>query len=294
MSDLEKPLSRAPQCGLSDDELADRPTAFRPDLLGGKAVLISGGGSGIGRAMAFLFARLGARVAICGRTEEKLLSAAAAIKERLGVEIATFAMSIREPDAVDTLFDAVFDSFGRLDCLVNNAGGQFPQDAIDFSRNGWLSVIDTNLNGPWWMMQSAARAWKARAAGGNIINIVANVQRGIPQTAHTCAARAGVIYLSKTLSTEWAPLGIRINCIAPGATDTEGLRVYPPEAIARFFEANPMKALGDAWDIAQAAIYFAAPTGRFITGELLTLDGGQQQIGVVWANGVPEYYRDHR
>ena len=294
MSAVEKPLSRTPQCGLSDDELATRPTVFRCDLLEGKTILISGGGSGMGRAMAFLFVRLGARVVICGRTADKLTSTADAIDRLLGAKIETIAMSIRDPDAVDRLFAAAFERFGRLDCLVNNAGGQFPQDAIDFSRNGWLAVIDTNLNGPWWMMQSAARAWRERGAAGNIINIVANVARGIPQTAHTCAARAGVIYLSKTLSTEWAPLDIRINCIAPGATDTEGLRVYLPEAIGQFSESNPMKALGDAWDIAQAAVYFAAPTARFITGELLTIDGGQQQIGVVWANGVPDYFRNQR
>lgn len=293
MAISEIPLSAVPRCGLTDDELSELPTAYRSDLLEGKVVLISGGGSGMGRAMAFLFARIGASVVICGRTEEKLLSTADAIRTRLSKEIDTMAMSIRDPDAVDALFEMVFAKFGRLDCLINNAGGQFPQDAIEFSRNGWLSVLDTNLNGPWWMMQAAARGWKDRGAPGNIVNIVANVERGIPQTAHTCAARAGVIYLSKTLSTEWAPLNIRINCIAPGATDTEGLRVYPKEAITHFHEANPMKVLGTAWDIAQAAVYFTAPTARFITGELLTLDGGQQQLGVVWANGAPDYYKQH-
>jgi citronellol/citronellal dehydrogenase len=293
MAIAEIPLNSTPRCGLTDDELATMPTVYCAGLMDGKNVLISGGGSGMGRAMAFLFARLGANVIICGRTQEKLSSTAQAIKERLGKDIHTMAMSIRDPDTVEALLDMVFERFGKLDCLINNAGGQYPQDAIDFTRNGWLAVVDTNLNGPWWMMQSAARRWKDSNSPGNIINIVANVERGIPQTAHTCAARAGVIYLSKSLSTEWAPLKIRINCIAPGATDTEGLRVYPEEAIAHFYEANPMKALGTGWDIAQAAVYFAAPTARFITGELLTLDGGQQQLGVVWANGVPDYYRGY-
>jgi len=284
---------RVPQCGLTDDELAERSTVYCDGLLSGKVILVSGGGSGMGKAMAFLFSRLGAQVVICGRTKDKLETVAASIAKRVRADVATFPMTIRDPDEVEALFEFVFSKFGKLDCLVNCAGGQFPQDALDFSRNGWLSVLDTNLNGPWWMMQAAARQWKRHKAPGNIINIVANVQRGIPQTAHTCAARAGVIYLSKTLSTEWAPLNIQINCIAPGATDTEGLKVYPREAIERFYEANPMKSLGDAWDIAQAAVYFVAPTARFITGELLTLDGGQQQLGVVWASGVPDYYKGY-
>ena len=107
------------------------------------------------------------------------------------------------------LVNETWERFGRLDVLVNNGGGQFPQAAVDFSQKGWLAVIDTNLNGSWYMMQAAARQWQKRNTGGSIVSIVANVTRGMPQVAHTCAARAGVIALSKTLSTEWAPLKIR-------------------------------------------------------------------------------------
>jgi len=191
---------------------------------------------------------------------------------------------------VEHMLDRVFERYGALDCVVNNAGGQFPQNAIDFSRKGWLAVIDTNLNGTWWMMQEAARRWQARGEPGNIINIVANVERGMPQAAHTCAARAGVIYLSKTVATEWAPHHIRVNCIAPGVVETEGFHVYPEEALKRFHEANPMKVRGDAWDIAEAVIYMAAPTAKFITGEMLVIDGGQSQWGVVWPGGMPDYF----
>ncbi len=276
--------------GMSDSDLANRPTVFRSDLLKGQSWVVSGGGSGIGKAIAFLAARLGADVTICGRTEEKLDATRAAIKAATGRDVAVRAMSIREPKEVEALLDAVFDRNGRIDMLINNAGGQFPQDAIDFSRKGWLAVVDLNLNGTWWMMQEAARRWRDRSQAGNIINIVANVERGMPQAAHTCAARAGVIYLSKTLATEWAPLRIRVNCIAPGTIETEGFSVYPPHALERFHEANPMKRLGNAWDIAEAAMYLGSDAGSFVTGEVLTIDGGMAQWGVVWPAGMPEYF----
>jgi len=139
--------------GLTNVELAVRPTVYRDDLLAGKVVLVSGGSSGIGKATAFLAARLGAEVVICGRTADKLDIVRDSIASATGRQIMTVPMSIREPDAVETMLDAVWGRFGKLDCLVNNAGGQFPQDAIDFSRKGWLAVIDLNLNGSLWMMQ---------------------------------------------------------------------------------------------------------------------------------------------
>lgn len=276
--------------GMSDADLASRPTVYRSDLLKGKSWVVSGGGSGIGKSIAFLAARLGADVTICGRTEARLEATRDAIKAKTGRDIAVRAMSIREPDEVEALLDEVLDRNGRIDMLINNAGGQFPQNAIDFSRKGWLAVIDLNLNGTWWMMQEAARRWKERGQAGNIINIVANVERGMPQAAHSCAARAGVIYLSKTVATEWAPLQIRVNCIAPGTIETEGFSVYPPHALERFHEANPMKRLGDAWDVAEAAMYLGSDAGGFVTGEVLTIDGGMAQWGVVWPAGIPDYF----
>ncbi|HEY8351169.1 MAG TPA: SDR family oxidoreductase [Sphingomonadales bacterium] len=277
--------------GFTDQELAARPTVFREGLMTGKTVLISGGGTGMGKAMAFLFARLGGNVIICGRREELLAETSASIERFTGRKVAYKSMSIREENDVDALIDECFDRHGGIDILINNAGGQFPQDAIDFTRKGWRAVIDLNLNGTWYMMQTTAQHWRDRNRGGSIINIVANVERGMPQAAHTCAARAGVIYLSKTVATEWAPLNIRVNCIAPGTVETEGFRVYPDEAVSRFNEANPMKKLGNAWDIAEAAVYLSGPSGDFITGELLVVDGGQAQWGVVWPAGTPAYFR---
>ena len=276
--------------GLSNEQLAVHPTVYRDDLLKGRVVLISGGGSGIGKATAFLAARLGADVVICGRTAEKLDETAAAIEQATGRDVMCHSMSIREPEQVEAMMDAIWEKFGKLDCLVNNAGGQFPQDAIDFSRKGWNAVIDLNLNGTWWMMQEAAKRWKEHDQEGSIVSIVANVERGMPQAAHTCAARAGVIYLSKTLATEWAPHKIRVNCVAPGTIETEGFHVYPEEALKRFHEANPMKTLGNGWDVAESVVYLASESGDFITGECINVDGGMAQWGVVWPGGMPKYF----
>jgi citronellol/citronellal dehydrogenase len=279
-----------PRRGLTAEALATRETIYRPDLLEGQTILITGAGSGMGKAAALLAARLGANVAICGRKQEKLDGTRALIKETTGKDIFTAAMTIRDPDAVSAFLDDVHAHFGGIDTIVNNAGGQFPQDAIDFSRKGWLAVIDTNLNGTWWMMQEAAIRWRDKGVPGNIINMVANVERGMPQAAHTCAARAGVIYLSKTMATEWAPFKIRVNCIAPGVIETEGFAVYPEEALVRFHHGNPMKMRGDAWDVAEAIAYLSSPAARFINGEMLVIDGGQAQWGVVWPGGMPDYF----
>jgi NAD(P)-dependent dehydrogenase (short-subunit alcohol dehydrogenase family) len=281
-----------PKRGLDEAALATRETVFRPDLLAGHRILITGGGSGMGKATAFLAARLGAEVAICGRAEDKLETTRQAIHAATGRDILTRSMTIRDPEACEALIAEVHDRLGGLDTLVNNAGGQFPQNAIDFSRKGWLAVIDTNLNGTWWMMQEAARRWQADGTPGHVINIVANVERGMPQAAHTCAARAGVIYLSKTVATEWSSFGVRVNCIGPGVIETEGFGVYPEEALGRFHMANPMKRRGDAWDVAEAITYLASPASRFINGDLLIIDGGQAQWGVVWPGGMPDYFNE--
>ena len=279
-----------PRFGFTNEELAAHPTVYRDDLMKDQTVIITGGGTGMGKAMAFLAARLGANVVLCGRTAAKLEEAQAAIEQLVGRRPMVAAMSIREPDQVEAMLDAALDRFGRIDTLVNNAGGQFPQNAIDFSRKGWLAVMDLNLNGTWWMMQETAKRWIAAGKPGNIVNIVATTERGMPQSAHCCAARSGVLYLSKTLSTEWAPHKIRVNCIAPGIVETEGFGVYPDEALKRFHLANPMKQRGDAWDIAESVIYLAAPSGKFITGEVITVDGGQNQWGVNWPAGIPDYF----
>jgi len=276
--------------GFSDEELKTLPTVYRADLFSGKTVVVSGGGSGFGKAIACLLARLGANVAICGRNEEKL-AATVSLLESMGAQVFSRSLTIRDPDQVDGFIEAVWDKFGALDLLVNNAGGQFPQMALDFKVKGWNAVIDTNLNGTWYMMQSAARQWVERKTPGSIVNIIADIWRGMPGIAHTCAARAGVAYLSKSVAVEWAPHRIRVNCVAPGVCETSGFAQYPPEGLKTYPGANPMLHVGDAHDIAEAVAYLASPGAKFITGEVLTVDGGEQLWGDPWPPGRPDYFQ---
>ena len=280
----------SPKFGYSDVELRNLESVYRSDLFAGKKIIVSGAGSGLGKAIATLFAKLGADLIICGRNEEKLVNAADYLKS-FGGGVSTHVMSIRDPEAVHTFMNDAWAAFGGVDILVNNAGGQFPQAAIDFKPKGWQAVIDTNLNGTWYMTQSAARRWIDTGMPGNVINIVADIWRGLPGIAHTAAARAGVIYLAKSIAVEWAPHDIRVNCVAPGCCETSAFSLYPKEGAASYEEANPMLHAGDAWDIAEACAYLAAPSGKFITGEVITVDGGQQMWGDPWPTGRPDYFK---
>jgi citronellol/citronellal dehydrogenase len=276
--------------GFTNDELASLPTVYRPDLFEGKVVVITGAGSGFGLAIATLFARLGAGIAITGRNEERIANAQKFL-EGFGNKVTSHLFNIRDPEADQAFVAEVWQKHGGLDVLINNAGGQFPQAAIDFKPKGWNAVIDNNLNGTWYMMQAAARQWVDRKSPGAIVNIVADFWRGMPGIAHTAAARAGVTYASKTVAVEWAPNDIRVNCVAPGCLETSGFAHYPPEGAATYMEANPMRRVGDAWDVAEACVYLSAPSAKFITGEVLTVDGGQQMWGDPWPTGRPDYFK---
>lgn len=277
--------------GFSDEELTTLPTVFRDDLFKDKTVSVSGAGSGLGKAIAYLFARLGARLVICGRDAEKLAQTQAGL-EALGAQVISHSLTIRDAEQVNDYIDRIWDELGSLDVLINNAGGQFPQAALDYKVKGWLAVIDTNLNGTWYMMQAAAKRWVEAEQPGSIINIVADFWRGMPGIAHTCAARAGVTYLSKSVAIEWSPYNIRVNCVAPGCVETSAFALYPPEGAATFAQSsNPMLKAGDAQDIAEACCYLAADSGKFITGEVVTVDGGQQLWGDPWPTGRPDYFK---
>lgn len=276
-----------------DEELLalwSAPTVYRGDLFAGQTLLVTGGGGGIGRTVALLFARLGARVIICGRTATKLERIAAFARQR-GVEIRTLLANVREPEQVEQLFAQIEREHGRLDGVVSSAGGQFAQAAIDYSPNGWNAVINNNLNASWYVMQRAARHWRERGGPGSIVNVVVVTERGMPGIAHSVAARAGVIGAMRTVAVEWAPLGIRVNCVAPGLTATEGLDVYPPEGRAEFPLANPLKRPATPMEIAEGCIYLTAPSGSFVTGEVLTIDGGGRLWGEMWTAGRPDYYK---
>ena len=275
--------------GLADAALATHPTVYATDALKDQVALVSGGAGGIGRAIAWLFARLGAHVVVAGRDQGKLDTLVAELTGR-NLKASAYAADIREPEAVDALFEKVWAAQGRLDILVNSAGGQFPQPAIDFSIKGFNAVINTNLNGTWYMMQAAAQRWRDRKHPGSIVNIVVVTTHGLYGIAHTIAARSGVIGLSRAVAVEWAPLNIRVNCIAPGAIETEGWKVYTPEATATYPRSNPKMRAGSPWDIAEACVYLAGPSGKFVTGETLTVDGGGQLWGETWTTGKPDYF----
>src|SRR6266404_3827438 len=275
--------------GLTDAELAIHPTVFAADALKDLVVVVSRGAGGIGRAIAWLFARLGAHVAVVGRDRGRLDTVVADLASRQ-LKASAHVADIREPDQVNALFDAVWAAHGRIDSLINSAGGQFPQPAIDFSVKGWNAVIDTNLNGTWYMMQAAAQRWRDHKHPGSIVNIVVVTTHGLYGIAHTIAARSGVVGLSRAVAVEWAPLNIRVNCVAPGAIETEGWNVYTPDARAAYPRSNPMMRAGSPWNIAEASVYLAGPSAKFVTGETLTVDGGGQLWGETWTTEKPEYF----
>jgi citronellol/citronellal dehydrogenase len=282
-------LSGRTSFGLDDEALRTRRTVFRADLFAGQTVLVTGGGSGIGKAIAVLFARLGASVMICGRRPQPLEETLSLLRD-VGADADAQAMTIRDPAQVEALIEHTWQRFGRLDVLINNAGGQFAQPALDLSPRGWNAVVDTNLNGTWYVTQAAARAWREYEAPGNVISIVLDNFRGMPSIAHSSAARAAVMNLARTLAVEWAPHRIRVNCVAPGAIESSGFAHYPPGRLNQFYNANPMRRLGDVFDVAEACAYLASPAGTFITGETLVVDGGGRLWGETWLSERPPHF----
>ncbi|MEO7690292.1 MAG: SDR family oxidoreductase [Sphingomonas sp.] len=271
--------------------MATRRIALNEALFSDKVVLVSGGATGIGRALVWILARLGAKVVTCGRSAEKLDILRGELAAH-GHAVLTVPTDIRKAEDVAALFEKVREHHGRLDLLINNAGGQFPQSAIDMSANGFRAVVDNNLFGTWSMMQTAARYWRDTGEPGSIVNVVAVVERGILGAAHTAAARAGVIYLSKTVAVEWVPLNIRVNCVAPGTIFTEGMAGYPEAAKKRFARSNPMLRLGDPWEVAEACLFIGSDASTFTTGEILRVDGGGQLWGEQWTQGKPDYFTE--
>lgn len=281
-------------------ELCDLPTVFAPGLLAGQVVLVTGAAGGIGTAISVLCGRLGARIVACGRTMDKLDTLVANLG-RSGIDATSVVMTVRDPGQVAELVDHAFERFGRLDIVVNNAGGQFAAPAVDISPKGWAAVVETNLYGTWYVMQAAARRWAeldtdqdghAGVAGRQrcIVNIATITGRGGAGIAHTAAARAGAVNLSRYLAVEWAPLRIRVNAIAVGVVASEGLVNYPASARASFGR-NPMRRLGDVWDIAQGTVYLASPAAGFITGTTLEITGGEHVWGEYWPLGEPEWFQ---
>jgi citronellol/citronellal dehydrogenase len=243
----------------------------------GKTALVTGGGSGIGYAIAEQLLQAGAKVYIASRKEEKLQKAVEKLSELGDCQYAV--CDIRESQQSKDLAEKIKTESGRLDLLVNNAGGQFPSLAEDISEKGWNAVINNNLNGTWYTSQNMAQAFFIPQKEGAIVNIIANIFRGFPGMAHTGAARAGVDNLTKTLAVEWSKYQIRVNAIAPGIIQSTGLDQYPPDILKGLADTIPAKRLGGVDEVAYLAAFLLSPFATYITGETIYIDGGQRLYG---------------
>ncbi len=250
---------------------------FAKDLLKGRKALVTGGGTGLGKAIATGLARSGADVVIAARRQEVLDEAAAEIKKATKSSVGTDLVDIRDPETVASLADRHRDTT----ILVNNAGGQFPQKMRDYSPNGWRTVVDLNLHGTWNMTQAFGDQMLTRN-GGVICQIVATVGRGIPGIGHSAAARAAVVEMTKTLSYEWGP-SVRLNCVAPGQFRTEAYGSTYAEGVGDTFVEYPLPYPGHVDDIANAVVFMSSPASRYITGQVLYCDGGLINRGLMSA-----------
>ena len=243
----------------------------------GRAAIVTGGGSGLGRAIAVELARLGASVAVAGRRPEPLEETVALI-EAAGGDALAQPTDVREPDAVDALVGATVERFGRVDLLVNNAAGNFVVRAEDLSPNGWRAVVGIVLDGSFLCSRAAGKRMIEQGDGGAILSVIASYAwTGGPGTIHSAAAKAGVQAMTKTLAVEWASHKIRVNCICPGPTDTEGAgaALWPTEEDrARVAATVPLGRLASPQEVAVWAAALLSPYGGYITGETLTIDGG--------------------
>lgn len=265
-------------------------TMFRSGLFEGEVALVTGGGTGIGLAVATELGLLGAKVALCGRRAEVLLKGAEVLAGRK-IEAFHQTCDIREPEQVTALVKAVKEKLGRLDVLVNNAGGQFPSAAEHLSSRGFEAVVRNNLLGTWNVTSAAATEAFIPQRRGRIVNIIANISRGFPGMVHTGAARAGVENMTRTLAIEWAPYGVRVNAVAPGVIKTSGTDQYPPELLELGRKASVLKRLGSANEVAHLIVYLASRQADFVTGQTFAIDGGQSLYGDIWQvpDDVPQY-----
>jgi citronellol/citronellal dehydrogenase len=245
---------------------------FVPDLLSGQVVLVTGGGSGLGRATAVELAACGAQVVIAGRRREPLDETAALCE---GGRCDPVVCDIREEDQVERMVGEVVERHGRIDTLVNNAGGQYMTPAEDISAKGWDTVVRLNLTGTWLVTHAVATRSMIPAGGGKIVNVTLSPHHGLPGMAHSSAARAAVENLTRVLSIEWSRFNVRVNTIAAGHFATDALKKYPKPVYEGVARTVPLQRLGEPDEHAWLVTYLASPAGDYCSGAIFTVDGAR-------------------
>lgn len=250
-----------------------------PEANRGRVALITGGGTGIGRATALALTASGASVVICGRRPEPLHDTARAI-ERTGGRVLAVSADIREPDQVERAVGAALERFGTVDVLVNNAGGQFSAPAEELTDHGWRAVQRLGVDATWTVTRSVATRAMIPARGGLIVFVGFSPLRGIPGFAHACAARAAVANLASGLALEWSRHRIRTVCVAAGTIGTEALDEYGPAEVQRWERSVPLGRLGRPEEVAALIAFLATPAAAYITGTTIAVDGGADAWGL--------------
>jgi citronellol/citronellal dehydrogenase len=255
---------------------------FRQGLLQGQVCVVSGAGTGLGRATAIELASLGATVIGCGRRPEPVEETVKMIRDAGGAAEAE-PMDIRDAEAVDALFDGVLERHGRVDVLVNNAGGQFLSPAEAITPKGFRTVIELNVQGTWQMTHAAATKAFIPQGSGKVVSVTLSPHNGMPGMAHSGAARAAVENMMRTLAIEWARFDVKLCAVAAGQFDTEVLRTkYPPQVSRNVARTIPLQRLGTPEEMAWMIAYLASPAGDFLSGCVITIDGARDNWFGPW------------
>ena len=267
---------------------------YKPGLLNGQRILVTGGGTGLGRVMTEAFQLLGAEVHICGRRLEVLQAAAKDLAQDTGAKVFAHQLDIRQPEAVDAAIGQIWDTHGPLTALINNAAGNFVSRTEDLSINGFHAISDIVFRGTFYITQAVGKRWIAQGLPGAVLSIVVTwIDTGSPFVVPSAMSKAGLDAMTKSLAVEWGPKGIRFNAIAPGIIPTQGAssrlrpKVKGNEDLADYrAQQNPTQRLGTLDDLGNLAAYMLAPANTWLNGQTITLDGGD-----ALANGA--YFKEY-